>query len=101
MFGNSRPSPEQSLALQRIETWTRERFSLAPAEAVLVSELACALPGCPPLETVVAFWTAGATDEPLRHHMKVFKPALQVTPDDLPPYWMKPALAADDAGDCC
>ena len=23
----------------------------------MVAEVACAVPGCPPLETVVAFWT--------------------------------------------
>lgn len=77
----------------------RERFRLQPADTVLVTELACALPGCPPLETVVAFWTADA----VRHHYKVFKQVQQVLPDDLPPWWMKTALAAPLEGgcDCC
>jgi nitrate reductase delta subunit len=49
----------------------------------------CSLPGCrPPLETVVAFWSAGNT----RHGFKLFKPVAQVSEDDLPPSWMKNAL---------
>ena len=36
--------------------WTRERFRLAADAIILVSEIACGLPGCPPLETVVVFW---------------------------------------------
>ncbi len=102
MFGSFTPSAEQDVALARVQAWVRERFSLAPGDAVLVTELACALPGCPPLETVVAFWT-GAADATLRHHYKFFKPVRQVQPDDLPPYWMKDALAVppDWAGDCC
>ena len=99
MFGSFAQSPLQTAALEQVETWVRERYSLAPGNAVLVTELACALPGCPPLETVIAFWTATAQ----RHQTKIFKPVQQVQPDDLPPYWMKSALAvsADFAGDCC
>ena len=50
--------------------------------AILVAEVACAVPGCPPIETVIAFWS-----EERRHHFKVFKPVAEVTEDDLPPYW--------------
>ena len=44
-------------ALDRVKEWTRVRFKLPQDAAILVTEVACALPGCPPLETVVAFWT--------------------------------------------
>ncbi|HEV8014184.1 MAG TPA: hypothetical protein VGP48_01560 [Stellaceae bacterium] len=66
---------------------------------VLVSEITCALPGCPPLETVVAFWTEGEK----RHHFKLFKPATEVVEDDLPPRWMKAALIVpeDFGAECC
>ena len=74
MLTTFQKSPVQLDALNRIEAWTRARFALAPEEVVLVSELACALPGCPPLETVVAFWTLDKT----RHHFKVFKRAEEV-----------------------
>lgn len=84
---------------ERISAWTRERFRLDAGDTIDVTELASTLPGCPPLETVVAFWTADGQ----RHHFKVFKPADQVLPDDLPPAWMKPALAVPYgySCDCC
>ena len=70
------------------------RFSLGEG-AILVAEVACAVPGCPPIETVIAFWS----DE-RRHHFKVFKPVAEVTEQDLPPYWMKRALAVSDDFQC-
>jgi hypothetical protein len=99
MLGTLRKSPEHLRALEQIEAWTRARFALAANEAVLVTELACALPGCPPLETVVAFWTIDKT----RHHFKIFKRADKVNNDDLPFAWMKPALAVPEGFDpyCC
>jgi hypothetical protein len=99
VFGSSKPSAAQAAAFERVEAWTRGRFRLAPQTVVLVSELACNLPGCPPLETVIAFWTGDAQ----RHHCKVFKPVQQVLDDDLPPWWMRDALAVppDFACDCC
>jgi nitrate reductase delta subunit len=89
-------SPAQRAALERVRAWTRERFSLGDDVALLVTELACTLPGCPPRETVVAFWTA----EDRRHHFKVFKPVAEVVPDNLPPAWLKDALVIPPGGDC-
>jgi hypothetical protein len=65
----------------------------------MVTEVACGLPGCPPLETVVAFWTGTDT----RHHFKVFKPVEDVVPDDLPPAWLRNALIAVEGEglECC
>lgn len=99
MLGSVKKSPEHLQALQRVEAWTRERFALPPEAAVLVAEVACALPGCPPLETVIAFWTADAT----RHQFKIFKRAEEVAADDLPYAWLKDALAVPEGydGDCC
>ncbi len=99
MLGTFKKSPAQLDDLNRIEASTRARFALAPDEAVLVLELACTLPGCPPLETVVAFWTADKT----RHHFKIFKRAEEVSNDDLPYAWMKAALAVPEGYDpsCC
>jgi hypothetical protein len=86
-------------AIERIRGWVRERFSLQVEDVVMVSEVACSMPGCPPLETVIAFWTEGTK----RHHLKIFKPVEDVTEDDLPPYWMKEALEVGDGFgcDCC
>jgi hypothetical protein len=91
--------PEQREALDRVREWTRARFKLAEDATILVSEVVCGLPGCPPLETVVAFWTEGDT----RHHFKVFKRVAEVVPDDLPPAWLKDALIAVEGEglECC
>jgi hypothetical protein len=85
-------------ALGRVREWTRERFALADSAIILVTEIVCGLPGCPPLETVVVFWI-GET----RHHFKFFKPVREVVFDDFPPAWLKTALAVPDgfACDCC
>jgi hypothetical protein len=99
MFGTTRKSPDHLKALDLVAAWTRARFNLAQDTAILVSEVACSLPGCPPLETVVAFWTEGNK----RHHFKLFKPVVQVIEDDLPPSWMKNALVVpeDFGAECC
>jgi hypothetical protein len=92
-------SPEQLAALDRVREWTRARFALSEEAAIIVAEVACGLPGCPPVETVVAFWSSGDT----RHQFKVFKPVRDVVEDDLPFAWLKEALAAFDGigCDCC
>lgn len=92
MFGTFKRNPAQLAAFETIEGWTRARFALQPADAVLVTEITCRLPGCPPLETVIAFWTADAT----RHQYKIFKKAVDVVENDLPPAWYRPALVVDD-----
>ena len=94
--GFARKGPGDAEALERVRAWTRARFGLPADDVILVSELACALPGCPPLETIVAFWTE--TDK--RHHFKIFKPVAEVVADDLPPAWIKDALAVPEGGDC-
>ena len=89
-----------SSCADRVAGWTRERFGLPHDAVVLVNQLARTLPGYPPLFTVIMFWTAGLAQ---RHHLKVFKPMHDVTPEDLPPYWMRDALAVapDFACECC
>lgn len=98
MLAFSKKSPEHTAVLDRVREWVRARFRLTEDTAILVAEVACAVPGCPPVETVIAFWL----DEK-RHHFKVFKPVASVAEDDLPPAWLRPALAVDEnfACDCC
>ena len=86
---------ENSAAIERARQWTRARFALAQDQTVMVSEIACGVPGCPPLETHVVFWTTAG-----RHHFKIFKPLGQVSEDDLPPAFMKNALVALDGFEC-
>ena len=86
-------------AVARVKDWTRERFALGEAEVVMVSEVASKLPGYPPLQTAVSFWTEGRQ----RHHFTVFKRVEEVEESDIPPAFMKSALALSDgiACACC
>ena len=83
-------------SVERVKDMTRERFGLDAAEAVMVSESACEVPGGPPTQTVIAFWTQDGT----RHRFRVFKPVTDIAEDDIPPAWLKASLAADEAIGC-
>ena len=95
MLGFSKKGPGNSVALDRVRDWTRARFALTGDDTVMVSEVACGVPGCPPIETHLVFWTAAG-----RHHFKIFKPLAAVVEDDLPPAFMKNALVALEGVDC-
>jgi hypothetical protein len=95
MLGFTKKSPVRDAALDRVRHCTRARFGLPAEETVMVSEIACAVPGCPPIETHVVFWSAAG-----RHHFKVFKPLAEVTEDDLPPAFMKSALIWAEGLEC-
>ncbi len=92
-------SLERVHALGRVREWTRGRFTLPESATILVSEMACSLPGCPPLETHVLFLAGNAK----RHHFKVFKPVTAVLEDDLPYAWLKDTLVLPEGAgcDCC
>jgi hypothetical protein len=98
-FGASRSAPGHLEAVERVKEWTRGRFGLAEAEAVLVSETVPSLPGFPPLQSLVAFRSGDGA----ALHFRVFKPVEEIEPDDIPPAWMKGALAeaSGAACDCC
>jgi nitrate reductase delta subunit len=76
--GLTKKSPGISAEQERVRTWTREHFNLGEEETIMVSELPCSDPGCPPVETHLVFWTPAG-----RHQFKVFKPLAEVVPDDL------------------
>ena len=96
--GAARQGIEHVEALEQVKQWTRERFALGADETVMVAEVGRTLPGFPPRETQVGFWTADGT----RHHFRVFKPVAAVAEADLPPAWMKKALANDGFDcECC
>ncbi len=95
-IGFRRRPPGHAAGAERVRGWVRERFALPDDAAIMVAEVSCTVPGCPPLETTVAFWTGAQT----RHHFKVFKPVAEVSVDDLPPAWLKSALADIEGIDC-
>jgi hypothetical protein len=98
MLGLAKKTPGRLQAVERVEEWTRGRFRLPKEAAISVAELACNLPGCAPLETVVMFWIAEQ-----RYQFKLFKPVAEVVFDDLPYAWLKDALAVQEGTgwDCC
>ena len=94
MMRSRRKSTDGAVS-DRVREWTQTRFKLAADETVMVSEVACAVSGCPPVETHIVFWTAAG-----RHHFKVFKPLAEVVVDDLPPAFMKNALIWAEGLEC-
>jgi nitrate reductase molybdenum cofactor assembly chaperone NarJ/NarW len=95
MLGLKKKSPDRAAGHERLRAWTRERFTLANDDTIMVSQIACSAPGCPPVETHVVFWTQAG-----RHHFKIFKPLAEVDADDVPPAFMKNALVAPEGFDC-
>ena len=73
MLAFTKKSPEHTAALDRVRGVGARALPAPDDTAILVAEVACAVPGCPPIETVIAFWS----DE-RRHHFKVFKPVAEV-----------------------
>ena len=90
-----RREPAFFVARGRLKRWVRARFALGADEAVDVREVETTLSGFPPRETLVEFRDGG-----LRHHFKVFKALPEVREEDLPPAWMKDALAVAQGYDC-
>ena len=94
----NRKRSERLKVIEQVTLWTRERFELPEGTAMIVAEIACPLPGCPPIETVVAFWIAER-----RYQFKLFKPMGEVIHDDLPYSWLKETLAVEEGvgWECC
>jgi hypothetical protein len=52
LFGGRRTiDPAQ---VERIKTWARTTWALSDDATIMVTELECREPGCPPIETVIA-----------------------------------------------
>jgi hypothetical protein len=97
MLSTGRVRRQTVNAIESIQAWTRHRFKLDPASAVLVSEVTCRVPGCPPLETVVAFWTGDNS----RHQFRLLKPLADVRYDDIGWLFGTPAAHDSSAFSCC
>ena len=99
MLGTFTKSPAHLEAVEQVQQWTRERFALAEDSVIIAAQITCQVPGCPPIETVIAFWGAEGT----RYRLKIFKPVEAVVVDDLPVSWLLPSLIdyGDLGCDCC
>lgn len=96
ILGRPRPACGDLTAVENIQDWTRRRFKLPSDAPVLVSEVACAMPLCAPLETAVAFWTADK-----RHQFRLYKPMAEIIYDDIGWLMGSPADHDRTIWDCC
>jgi len=88
--------PAQGGLATEVQSWLRRHFALSEAAVIVVSELQCAVPGCPPVETVALIWDGLGQ----AYRLRVFKPLAEVTLQDLPPAWYLPALVDEGDVDC-
>ena len=95
-FGAMRKGVAHLEAVERVKDATSARFALAESDTILVTEGVPTLPGFPPHETKIVFWTADGT----RHHFKVFKAVEEVADSDIPPAWMRESLTAAEGIEC-
>ncbi len=72
-------SPADPDQVERIKGWAAEGFSLEEGTPVMVMELRCTEPGCPPIETAVAIMDTPG--EPRQY--KLHKPIPEVTREDV------------------
>ncbi|MCO5166261.1 MAG: nitrate reductase [Planctomycetes bacterium] len=64
---------------RELKAWAREALGLDDDVTILVSELTCTEPGCPPIETVFAILRGPGQQE----QRKVHKPMSEVTREDV------------------
>ncbi len=95
-LGPARKDDAQRAALRQIKQWTRTRFSLSEDELTIVTEEQVRLPGVPERQTLIVFQCADGE----KRHYRIFKPAVDVREDDLPPSWMKNALITPEGFQC-
>ncbi len=79
MAPTNHPPPTRLAHIRSIKGWVADVLA-PPADAVvMVSELTCSEPGCPPVETVIALMHGPG--ETIRH--KVHRPIVEVTREDI------------------
>ena len=76
VLGNDRGDPAIAA---RVRRWAREFWQLGDDDSVLVTQLRCSEPGCPPLETAIVIAAAG---QPTVQH-KLHKSVAEVSREDL------------------
>ena len=72
-----------------VKSWVREAARVEDDATIMVSELTCVEPGCPPLEVVMAVLRPGRPPE----QRKLHKALAEVGPEDVRAAW---ATTADD-----
>lgn len=90
LFGE-RAGPDR-LAVAQIKQWACEAFQLTPDAHLMVTELRCSEPDCPPVETVIAVLVAGHSPR----QYKIHKAAGDVARPDV--FALAQSTAADQDG---
>jgi hypothetical protein len=75
----SRPATTRRTDTAALKATVRDVLGLDDSHTVVIQQLACVEPGCPPVETVLA--VLSATDPPRR--WTIHKPTADVTDDDI------------------
>ncbi len=78
LFGE-RPDARRVAAVRALKDAARALFEATDEDAVVVNELRCTEPGCPPVETVVALLRRGSPPR----QVKVHKAIVDVSVEDL------------------
>lgn len=78
MFSSSREDPERRARRAEVKAWAAELLEAQPEDRILVTEVQCTEPGCPPVETVIALIRPGTQQK-----IKVHKALCSIRRDDL------------------
>ena len=77
LLGGKRKSNSQ--AIRQVRAWVFEALQLEEKTSLMVTELRCTEPGCPPIETVIALLKPS---HPTQQY-KIHKPIADITFDDM------------------
>jgi len=72
-------SPRAADQTRQIKQWVKAAWSLPQSATVMVAEVECAEPGCPPRETVIAIFDADGAPR----QSKLHKAMIDVTARDI------------------
>jgi hypothetical protein len=75
LFRGNTPNGDQ---IRQIKHWVSECFEVQAEETVMVSELRCTEPGCPPLETIIAILSSAE-----RRQFQLHKPVAEIQRSDI------------------
>jgi hypothetical protein len=67
-FSNLNPKPSTAAIRQKLETFVRSRWACHEDDHVLIQELNCMEPDCPPKETMIAIFSDGKQPIQFRIH---------------------------------
>jgi len=73
------PAKPNAAKLIEIKSWVRSRLQLDDAAVIMITELECSEPGCPPLHTIIAVMLGPGQNQ----RYKLHKPVAEVTADDI------------------